>query len=148
MGEHMKNSLGRRVAAIITSTAAVSTMAVLGFAAPAQAAGWGTLSTHAVNKSLSYTSMTAMGPKFKLAKGVRYRYCIVVKGTGQVNLQPQGFATVVTPSSTYSTRCTKALVGDGNASLFQAHANLVKRGTTATVRSMSIQRYYTGAVPV
>lgn len=118
-------------------------------AAPAHASGWGTLWTKPVGKTVSYHAWTYMGPQFTMSKNVRYRYCVRIKGSASVNLQPTAFATTVTPasSSSYSTRCTKSYLSTGGSTKFQAAAMGLTRGKTAYVSSISLQRYYSGPVP-
>ncbi|GAA1517570.1 hypothetical protein BJ978_000548 [Agromyces terreus] len=110
------------------------------------AAGWGTLSTAKVNSSVTATAWTQLGSGFKTATGVTYRYCVTVKGKGKLNLQPTAFGTVVTvDSSSYVTRCTKSFKGAANT--FKPMALRIGSGNV-TIGTVTVQRYYTGSVPV
>ncbi len=140
----------RRTTAVVLTAAGTlmaSMIMAISTAAPAQAAGWGNLWTRSVNQTVTYTKWTYMGPKFTMAKNVRYRYCVRIKGNGSVNLQPTAFGTVVSTSSSYATRCTKSYVGTGSATQFQAAALMTKSGKSAYVSSITLQRYYSGPVP-
>lgn len=132
--------LGAAAAAALTAGVGVAA------AAPAQAAGWSTISSAYVGKYASKTSWTFMGRSWNTLSGVSYRYCVVGKGSGSVNLQPQAFGTTASFSSWgyTATRCTKSYAGSPNN--FQAGMLLVSG--SVFVEKMYVQRYYTGPVPV
>ncbi|MFW5470625.1 hypothetical protein ACOCJ4_11310 [Knoellia sp. CPCC 206435] len=132
--------LGAAAAAALTAGISVSA------AAPAQAAGWGTISSASVGKYLSKSSWTYLGRSFSTASNVSYRYCVVGRGSGSANLQPQAFGTIASFSHWgYDvTRCTKAHAGAANT--FQPGAAL--SSGTVFITKVYVQRYYTGPVPV
>lgn len=131
---------------LLAATALAGAMALALGPTAAYAAGWGTISTRSVGKALSATAWTNLHPGFSTAANVAYRYCVTIKGNGTANLQPQAFGTSVTVnSSSYVTRCTKGYSGPANH--FTPTASRIGSGSV-TIGSISIQRYYTGSIPV
>ncbi|KGN40935.1 hypothetical protein [Knoellia aerolata] len=128
------------------AAAAISAGIAVTSAAPAHAAGWGTISSSAVGTYLSKSSWTYLGRSFSTASNVSYRYCVVGRGSGSANLQPTAFGTTVSFSH-YGydvTRCTKSFSGAANT--FQPVA-LLGSGTVL-ITKVYVQRYYTGPIPV
>lgn len=133
--------IGAAAAAALTSSLAVTT------ATPAHAAGWGTISSASVNRYLSYTEHNNLGRPFNTSSNVSYRFCVVGRGTGQVNLQPTAFSTTYTfNSSTNVTRCSKA--HSGRANRFQPDAVIWSRSTKVYITKVYVQRWYSGPVAV
>lgn len=132
--------LGAAAAAAVTAGIAVTS------AAPAHAAGWGTIQSAYVGKYASKTAFTMMGRQFTTLKNVSYRYCVVGKGSGSVSLQPVAFSTNASFASWgyTTTRCTKSTSGAANT--FQA--GMLLSSGTVFIERMYVQRYYTGPVPV
>ena len=128
------------------AAAAVTAGIAVTSAAPAQAAGGGTIQSTYVGKYASKTSWTFMGRQFSTARNVAYRYCVVGKGSGSVNLQPVAFGTNASFSSWgyTTTRCTKTTSGAANT--FQA--GMLLNSGSVFIERMYVQRYYTGPVPV
>lgn len=136
--------LGAAAAAALTAGLGVAS------AAPAHAAGWGTVKTASVGRYLSYSAWTNF-TSFKPTPGVTYRYCVEGRGTTSANLQPTAFGTVVSFSSstTTVTRCTKAwrTPSGYGSTMWLAGAKNTSTGSVYISR-VYVQRYYSGAVPV
>lgn len=141
----MRNRLiGTAAAVAFTAGLAVTT------AAPASAAGWGTISSSSVGKYLSYSSWTTLGRSFKPTPGVIYRYCVVGKGTTKANLQPTAFGTTAsfTSSTSYVTRCTKSWrAPSGYGSYMTPSAAKLTSSGSVYISKVYVQRYYSGPVP-
>lgn len=132
---------------ILAAAAAVALSSGLSVAtsAPAHAAGWSTISSSSVGKSLSYSSWTKLGGSFKPASGATYRYCVVGKGTTKANLQPTAFGTTATfySSSSYVTRCTKSWrAPSGYGSYMQPTAAKLTSSGSVYISRVYVQRYY------
>lgn len=131
--------LGAAAAVAFTAGLAVTT------AAPAQAAGWSTISSSTVGKSLSYSSWTTLGSSFKPKPGGTYRYCVVGKGTTKANLQPSAFGTTATfySSSSLVTRCTKSWrAPSGYGSYMKPTAAKLTSSGSVYISRVYVQRYY------
>lgn len=131
--------------------AAASLTAGLGVAsaAPAHAAGWLTIKSSTVGKSLSTSSFTDLGLGFRPQPGLTYRYCVVGRGIGKANLQPTAFATTATfsNSSTLVTRCTKSWRAPSGYGSWMGPAANELSGSVYISRAY-LQRYTTSSVPV
>lgn len=135
--------LGAAAAAALTAGLGVAS------AAPANAAGWGTISSSTVGKYLSTSSTTNLGRSFVPAQRVAHRICVVGKGVGSASIQPVAYATTVTfsNSSTLVTRCTKSwTTPSGYGSTMQPVG--FKLSGTVYISSVFVQRYYSGPIPV
>lgn len=137
---------------LLGAVAATALTAGVGIAsaAPAQAAGYYTIKTATVGKSLSYSSWTDF-TSFKPLAGVTYRYCVVGRGTTSANLQPQAFGTVVSfsNSTTLVTRCTKGWRTPSNygSTMWLAGMKNTSSGSVY-ISKVYVQRYTSGPVPV
>lgn len=131
------------------AAAAISAGIAVTSAAPAHAAGWGTISSSTVGKYLSGSATTNLGRSFVPAQRVAQRYCVVGRGVGSASLQPVAYSTTVTfsNSSTLVTRCTKSWTApSGYMSTMQPVA--FKLSGTVYISKVYVQRYYSGPIPV
>lgn len=134
---------GRRSATVVVAIIG-ALMLTLGPTA-AHAAGWGTIAerNHG-DTALAKNKFHSLKVDFTAKAGQKHRICVQVKGNGSAYIQPIGTKITINTSS-WVTRCTAAVTakkGTGYGPLIWLESGDMK------LRKATVQRYYTGMVPV